>query len=187
MKLIITVVPMLGLVAAGYTNSFCLNADNAFECLYPCGGSVVGGFDCAAKNKTWTCEPWGPGQGSCKYSTHCTSHGLFCNATTGSSWTECNGSESSGPPFDGGCGCGCASSACGGPTFAQPPIDPSNPFVKPMAKIGGVLRLCIVKPKTLYKCNAGAPQGQQCAVDPQGTLTDAQCKLDAEYKCNFPP
>ena len=128
----------------------------------------------------WTCEPTYGGR--CKYSTHCVSRGLFCNATTGSSWTECSGSESAGPPFDGGCGCGCASSACGGPTFAQPPIDPSNPF----AEQGRVLRLCIVKPKTLYKCNAGAPQGQRCTVDLQGTLTDAQCKLDAEYKCNFP-
>ena len=30
-------------------------------------------------------------------------------------------------------------------------------------------------------------RGQQNTVDPQGTLTDAQRKLDAEYKCDFPP
>ena len=174
-------IAMLRRVDAGVVNSFCKNADGAFECLYPCGASVVGGFDCAAKNTTWTCEATFGGT-DCKYSTHCVSRGLHCNATHSSAWTECDSTESAGPPYDGGCGCGCASSACpGGAAFAQPPIDPNNPFVEH----NDVFGFCIKKPMIMYTCNASAAQGRQCTTNPQGTLTHAQCAVAAAYPgCN---
>jgi hypothetical protein len=151
--------------AAASMNGFCQEPDGTINCSYPCRSSVVGGFDCQTVNKTWTCN--GEGGYYCPFDTTCAAHGLFCNASYACSMKECDNEEIY-APFDGGCGCGCASTACGGIPFASSPIDPKQPFDKNFP----LLSNCIKKPETLYRCDYAVGK---CVADELGLVTEAQC------------
>ena len=157
--------------AVASMNGFCQEPDGTINCSYPCRSSVVGGFDCQTVNKTWTCN--GEGGYYCPYDTTCAAHGLFCNASYACSMKECDKEEIY-APFDGGCGCGCATTACGGIPFASSPIDPKQPFDKNFP----LLSKCIKKPETLYRCDYAVGK---CIADEHGLVTEAQCNDAASY------